>query len=355
MFYLALINQFKKISGSRQEHEAPPIPNKYFKLSDQGKQYYYIVDPSLTRTVLEDPTTYKQDIFLSRIVYENSNQEKSNLKWTRYFVDNSPEFKDGSDHKATKQRLARTLENIHSSWKDNISLNQSEFIDMYADTSIRSALQVSREVVRFYLRKIFSQILARDIVVSDAVLDAPDIFTPTIKIKSNLELLNQAVDEFFDGNQIEAEKLSPEILLALLSFIYMSVRPLTACLTTLFNELIREKCIRSAEYYSGFGMVPTFFVAREATKDALLDDLAILKGVKLYLYLYDSTGCPFSKMSLPFGRGKHICPGTLASKLIVKEVMSLIADQEISMSFSHRLVESKVLHNTSNAFLGFVN
>ena len=67
-------------------------------------------------------------------------------------------------------------------------------------------------------------------------------------------------------------------------------------------------------------MIPTNVVAREAARDSELDGIRIRKGDKLYVMLFESTGCPFSGAgTLPFGHGKHLCPGAGLSRLILSQ------------------------------------
>jgi hypothetical protein len=355
VFYLALINQFKRLSGLRGEHGGPHIETAYLTVVDKEKRYHYILDPRLSRIVLDDAATYKQDIFLSRIVDINARQPNLGLKWIAYFVRSSPEFTDGDDHKKAKQTLNKIMDFIHSSWANSISPSNTLLLDICQPYKAAKSAEISKEIVRYYLQKVFSLLLGKNVYVADAVLDAPDIFTPTIKLTNNLQRLDKIVADFFSDNAIDPDSLRPETVLAILSFIYMSVRPLSACLTTLFNDLIREKRIKAPEYYQDFKMVPTFYVAREATKSAILSDLLVSQGDKLYLFLYDSTGCPFSRVVIPFGKGKHFCPGVLVSKSIVKEVLALINNDETSEILSSRLMVSTPLANTSNAFLGFAD
>ena len=136
----------------------------------------------------------------------------------------------------------------------------------------------------------------------------------------------------------------------------MSIRPLRACLTTLLNHAALHKgYISKPQYFIGFKMVPTFFVAREASVDSNLESLKVSQGDKLYLFLYNSSGCPFSNKTLPFGKGTHFCSGYKLSQLLVRNILDIIDTIKLSSEkhkiFSYDVSEPKL--NTSNAFLDF--
>lgn len=356
MLYLNLVKQFKSISGLRGEQSAPKLRDKFLTVSAESLNFHYVLDLELVSQILSSPHIFKQDLFLSRLL----NKNLSDFYWIHYFVKHSPEFLDQSDHLESKQRIKKYMELLDSNDNRNrLALDHDLFLEALDASRGYSftANIVAKEIVRKYLENIFSILLSQQITVEDNLLEAPDIFTPTIKINKNLNSLNNAVNGFMASNNLNPAEIRDDLLLTLLSFMYMSIRPLRACITTLLNHaVLHNGRIRNPQYFIGFKMVPTFFVAREAIVDFNFESLRVSKGDKLYLYLYNSSGCPFSSKTLPFGKGSHFCSGYKLSQLLVRNLLEIIASIKSTSEriniFSYDV--SEVRMNTSNAFLDFI-
>ena len=354
MLYLNLVQKFKSISGLRGVHSAPNLDSKFLTFSTDSISFHYLLDLDLVSQVLSSPHFFKQDLFLSRLL----NKEPNDLHWIHYFVKYSPEFLDESAHLKSKEAIKKYTKLLELN-ENRIVLSHDSFLAALKASRSKffTAGLVAKEIVRKYLENIFSLLLNQQIIVKDDLLDAPDIFTPTIKINNNLHLLNNAVDNFLASNNLNSSKITDELMLTILSFMYMSIRPLRACLTTLLNHAALHKgYISNPQYFIGFKMVPTFFVAREALVDTNLESLSVSKGDKLYLYLYNSSGCPFSNKILPFGKGSHFCSGYKLSQLLVRNLLDIIGNVKLESDrikmFSYDVCEPRM--NTPNAFLDFI-
>ena len=132
----------------------------------------------------------------------------------------------------------------------------------------------------------------------------------------------------------------------------MASTPILASLTALFNSKTQQADASNANIFSDFKMIPVNYVAREAARDADLDGINIRKGDKLYVMLFESTGCPFSDAAtLPFGHGKHLCPGADLSRLILRQSMQ--AAQTIAAEQWAQLRPSTIQIGRASAFLAY--
>ena len=106
------------------------------------------------------------------------------------------------------------------------------------------------------------------------------------------------------------------------------------------NEYIQE--LRNNPEYQDCGLIVV----------ADLDGINIRKGDKLYVMLFESTGCPFSDAAtLPFGHGKHLCPGADLSRLILRQSMQ--AAQTIAAEQWAQLRPSTIQIGRASAFLAY--
>ena len=270
----------------------------------------------------------------------------------KLFVEKSPEFLDGTSHTATRKLFKTSIDRYVSIASSKDSSDIKTLVLQELGKGNCSALSVAKSIVRLRFTQILEVVLDGPVSIADDLLFGPEIFTPSIRIKSSVFKLNNSTDQFII-NYIPSPRQDDEaFILPILSLFYMASTPILASLTALFNSKTQQADASNANIFSDFKMIPVNYVAREAARDADLDGINIRKGDKLYVMLFESTGCPFSDAAtLPFGHGKHLCPGADFSRLILRQSMQ--AAQTIAAEQWAQLRPSTIQIGRASAFLAY--
>lgn len=354
MDYLRLIQTFRQLGGKRQAFTAPnhPEPILTIPLQESRINAHFVVDMALAKQVLQDAETYRQDRFLDELL-KTCDLERCN--WIQLFVSKSPEFLDGTVH----TELRRTFDNHISRYTKLIqTLPVSDITSRIRETAqnphATSTHLLARQIIGRRITQILEQELGVPPQVPEALLYVPDFFTPSIKIKSVVYRLNALITSFVEAS-VPAEVQSDEPqMLAILSLFLMASRPLVAACTSLLNQVQQQRSMAGRSSFLEFAMVPTFYVAREASQPSQLGDQLIQPGDKLYVFLYESTGCPFRRgISLPFGHGRHRCPGAPLSKVLMQQCLHACEALEGQNEIWDKLIPSAVQQDLANTFLTY--
>lgn len=348
--YLRLIQVFAESTGARQLFSAPAVgqPLVSVPLGDGSQSAHFIYDLSLSRRVLRDSDIFLQDHFLDRLL---SDCESDKVNWVRLFVERSPEFLDGPQHTATRVLFKRKIDQFVSTASEKPIHQISSIILSELGSEQSTALRIAKSIIRLRFKQILEKELGRSIIMNDALLFGPEIFTPSIRIKTSVYKLNELTDCFISAFVDPSSRNDTAFILPILSLFYMASTPILASCTALLNSIATED-LRAGDVFVDFEMIPTNYVAREASSDVVLMDTKVRKGDKLYIMLFESSGCPFSKgKNLPFGYGKHLCPGAALSKLIIGQCLAAIPD--IPSEKWRSLIPSSIQQGRGSAFLAY--
>ena len=349
--YLRLIQVFAEATGHRELFSAPSAPQKIrsIPIGESKQRAHFVFDIALTKQVLRNSDSYLQDHFLDKLLIHC---EPEKIQWVKLFVEKSPEFLDGTSHTATRKLFKTSIDRYVSiaSSKDSNDIKMLVLQELSEGNC--SALSVAKSIVRLRFTQILEEVLESPISIADGLLYGPDIFTPSIRIKAIICRLNDLTNKFVHENIPESKRDDDSFMLPLLSLFYMASRPILSSLTALLNSKIEHVDPSNINIFSDFKMIPTNYVAREAARDTDLDGISIRKGDKLYVMLFESTGCPFSDAAtLPFGHGKHLCPGADLSRLILRQSMQ--AAQAIAAEQWALLRPSTIQTGRGSAFLAY--
>jgi hypothetical protein len=349
--YLRLIQAFAEATGNRELFYAPASAKKIqtIPIEESNQHAHFIYDIALSKHVLRNSDIYPQDHFLDRLI-RDCDQEK--VKWVKLFVEKSPEFLDGTNHTASRKDFKVNIDKFTSIIDPK---GPNDIIPLILEALSEkncSTLTVAKSVVRLRFTQILEDILGTNVIVNDELLFGNEIFTPTIRIKSTIYRLNESTNQFVLAYIPRSLQDDESFMLPILSLFYMASAPILASLVSFFNFKKDMNKISDASAYAQFKMIPTNYVAREAAQDAELDSVHIRKGDKLYVMLFESTGCPFSDAaSMPFGYGKHFCPGSDLSKLIINQCIQ--AFNAIPIHELCKLSSSSLEKGRGAAFLSF--
>lgn len=349
--YLRLIQVFAEATGNRELFSAPSAPQKIrsIPIGESNQQAHFVFDVALTKQVLRDSDIYLQDHFLDKLLIDC---EPEKVKWVKLFVDKSPEFLDGTSHTATRKLFTANIDRHVSIASSKDSDEIKALVLQELDNEDCSALSVAKSIIRLRFTQILEEILEKPVRIDDELLFGPEIFTPSIRIKSSIFRLNNSTHQFIRRYIPEAQQENEAFILPILSLFYMASTPILASLTAFVNSRIESVDYNNMSIFSEFKMIPTNYVAREAARDADLGGINISKGDKLYVMLFESTGCPFSGTgTLPFGHGKHLCPGAGLSRLIIRQ--SMLAAETIAAEQWACLKPSLIQKGRGSAFLAY--
>ena len=348
--YLRLIQVFTESTGSRLIFSAPVVnePLVSIPLGDGSQRAHFIYDLSLSRRVLRDADIFIQDHFLDRLL---SDCEPDKVKWVQLFVECSPEFLDGPQHTAARALFKRQIDRFVATVSDKSAQEISSVILSELESHKATALGIAKSIIRLRFKQILENELGCSVTIDDDLLFGPEIFTPSVRIKSSVYKLNESTDSFINTFVDPGKSNDTAFVLSILSLFYMASTPILASCTALLNSIANENRLQD-DVFVDFEMIPTNYVAREASSDVDLLGTKVRSGDKLYVMLFESTGCPFSKEKcLPFGYGKHLCPGAALSKLIIRQCLEAISD--IPSENWRSLNPSSIQQGRGSAFLAY--
>jgi cytochrome P450 len=349
--YLRLIQVFAQSTGSRQLFSAPAAegPIMSLPLGDGEQKAHFVYDLSMSKRVLNETANFVQDHFLDRLL---ADCDPIRVRWVQLFVEQSPEFLDGPSHTRVRRVFKASIDRYAASVS---GCPVEEIVDLIArglETPGVTALAMAKSILRLRFAQILQAELKQQIVLDDALLFGPEIFTPSIRIKTSVYALNEVTDRFVQDYVTADQQLDSDFMLPLLSLFYMASTPILASCVAILNQARAAEGQCDGDEYINFKLAPTNYVAREAAKDVDLLGTPIRKGDKIYVMLFASTGCPFTaEQTLPFGHGKHLCPGADLSRLMVRQVLTAIA--QIPPDQWRSLTPSTLQQGRGSAFLAF--
>ena len=349
--YLRFIQVFAEATGSRELFSAPAVSQriKSFPIGEKNNQAHFIYDVSLAKQVLCSSDIYFQDHFLDWLLIDC---EIEKVKWVKLFVEKSPEFLDGISHTASRKLFNASIDSFVAIASSKGSDDIKALILKELDKENRSALSVAKAVVRLRFTQILEDALNKNVIVDDDLLFGGDMFAISLRMKSIVYRLNNSTSLFINKYVPTHLSQSDSFILPVLSLFYMASKPILTSLVSFINAQIENRDCSNPETFTGSKMIPTNYVARKAARDAELDGVRICKGDKLYVMLFESTGCPFSDTgTLPFGHGKHFCPGADLSRHILRQ--STQAAESIAAEKWAKLRPSSIQKGRASVFLTY--
>lgn len=348
---LRLIPVFAQSTGWRGLFSAPAAdrPIVSVPLGDGEQKAHFVYDVSLAKRVLGDSVHFVQDRFLDRLL---AGCEPTKVRWVQLFVEQSPQFLDGPSHTRRRKAFKASIDRFAASIASRPVEEIADVIAQELEKPGVTSLAIAKSILRMRFVQILQGELKREIVLDDALLFGPEIFTPTIRIKSSVYAINEATDRFVQNYVSPDRQLDCDFMLPILSLFYMASTPNLAGCVAILNRAHGAGDHPGVDEFVNFVMAPTNYVAREATGDVDLVGTRVKQGDKVYLMLFESTGCPFTaEKTLPFGYGKHLCPGADLSRIMARQCLSATA--QIPKDQWRSLMPSILQQGRGSAFLAF--
>lgn len=355
MDYLKRIRQIAELTGQRQEMMAPRLDDDVISLTLEHSphQVHYVVDTVLAQEVFQDSESFAQDRFLDQLL---ETCPGDSARWLSFFVRHSPEFLDGEEHSLIRKRLAGHFEGLLQVARSR----RRQVINAVIPGSLEepgsnlTSLNLAELFVRGYFTEMLSGWFGHAVAIESSLLFGPDIFTPTMRLKSSLLKLNRLLDTFINEQVPQTLQADDSALLAIITLFLMATSPVTSGLTCLFNAILRAERLEDVDLdgFRQYVMAPTNFVARRCRRDRRIGNHSLKANDTVYVMLFESTGCPFSgRSNLAFGRGRHFCLGTAISKEIMASVIEAMPPH-LSL-LKQRLQPSELAMGLPSAFLPF--
>lgn len=149
---------------------------------------------------------------------------------------------------------------------------------------------------------------------------------------SRLIRLNTDISSHLEDAHLQTASEEETFLLLLLRI--MGSAPLNSTLISSLNFLLERRKyghedstlpneLRGKLPFARF--LPTRFSLRRLTEDIQIEGYRFYVNDVIYVYLADAGGCPIKKVqALPFGFGRHFCPGHKVSELIIATCLNII-------------------------------
>lgn len=275
------------------------------------------------------------------------------------FLNESPEFHDGEEHKRLANRARHVIGKYHKCCTAiSSSKLRGDLEDWLESHSGYNASDLSKTVLALFFTqagKLFHE-TSDYIFKSSHITERFGFFSAAPRIP-RLYKFNQDIHSHMTMASLLHSGPDEQFLLLLLRI--MGSAPLNSTLTGSINFLIeRRKAgkrdtiipheLRGQQSFSR--ILPTRFVLRRAKEEVSINGIRFLKNDIIFAYLAQAGGCPIRRtVSLPFGAGKHFCPGHRVSKLIIKTCLEALICTDAHL----RCMESSANPNNISAFLSF--
>lgn len=319
---------FDKIIGlldiaSREEHQAPDFE---YRLSP-GRAHF--VGNLKTCTKILQDKRFVQDQSLMELAIQTES------RWLKYFIAESPEFRDAAAHQQARRTLQPHLEKL-------VQISKSRPQQLLKLCRPTPALEIAKVLSRNLITDLLGEWVGKPISLGIQLFEL-DIFTPTIRLTRDFQDLEVELGKVV--NQLPP--VGEGQLLMVLTMLLMAIRPLVANTTAFLNAIAEKKRI-DLDYYTTYSIAPVNYTIRRATEDFSIDQVKLQKGDVVYVRLF--SGCPFKKgLNLMFGSGQHACQG----KALAKELAHQSLKSIIELEKKEYIVASKVRPNGPHPFLSY--
>lgn len=286
-------------------------------------------------------------------------QSEAGLEHIHRFLALSPEFLNGEVHRErsdiTKTIIDRyyqaCLEISHSDLRRDLETWTT------AHTSF-SASDLSKTILSIYFTqagKIFhrnQQFKFRSAHITEKF----GFFSAAPRV-SRLISFNKDISSHLEEAHLQHASEEETFLLLLLRI--MGSAPLNSTLISSLNFLLERRQdgqedgtipseLRGKLPFARF--LPTRFSLRRLTEDIEVDGHEFHANDVVYVYLTEAGGCPIKKVqALPFGFGRHFCPGHKVSELVISTCLNTI----LSSDALKQCTASRANNENVGAFLSF--
>lgn len=259
---------------------------------------------------------------------------EAGLEHIHRFLKLSPEFLNGEEHRdrseITKTIIDRyyqaCLDVSHDELQRDLAEWTASHFNYYSASDLSKAILAIyfTQAGRIFHRNHQFQFRPSHITESGFFSAAPRV--------SRLNRFNTDISSHLDEAHLQEGSEEETFLLLLLRI--MGSAPLNSTLISSLNFLLErrkeghEESILPSELRGKLSFarfLPTRFSLRRLTEDIQIDGFEFHANDVLYIYLAEAGGCPIKMVqALPFGFGRHFCPGHKVSELVILTCLNTI-------------------------------
>lgn len=356
MSFLSVQKILKLVTTQRLESSFFPTLND-FEVVDVStdKRVIFIFNYSLAKALLRSKHAGTYD-FLSTPL---NLYGRDNFPILKMLSSLFPIFLDGQNHSVVREQYNQALAKVQGASLEHFSKELKAIIRQKFKADCININSVASDVSKAAMESILRLIPSEEIKLSyDFDYENMDFFN-TLPTKSVLAKTESELQNFCSNMQLKTDTTG---ILAL-SIVTMGYLPLKAMVAAYLNKFISNpEALSNFEFQN---VVPTNFVMREALKDFSINYRAFNKKISsldlfandvTYIFLGEGSGCPFSYLnSLPFGAGRHTCPGKGVSQRFLKIISNEFTSYaSLNPGLSDKqIIPASILRHRSSAFLSY--
>jgi hypothetical protein len=320
MSFLRINKLLRHITTQRSVDKFPLLANDIEIMEESDtKRTIFVLNNSISKSILLSDSGEEYN-FLSRAMTVYGIHEFPILS---RLTSTLPIFLDSESHFITRKKYIELITRYSpvstQLFQDKLKCLFRDFeCKDYVDVTYWASLLSSAAIEALFKPIIPSDL---DFCFEPTELDLVDFFNPfpTKAALKNTENMLQKYDSLINlGSSSEG--------ILCMSMLTMGYMPLKALFASLLNDFISNGFKLSG--LTAYNVLPTNFVIRQLSSDFDLNftslkmkehSFSFRTGDIVYVFLADGGGCPFNvKTSMPWGFGKHACPGKRISEKFLK-------------------------------------
>ena len=294
-------------------------------------RFAIVTETKIARKLLEHPACWAINHLHSFLPADS----EAGLEHIHRFLRLSPEFLNGEEHRdrseITKTIIDRYYQACLGVSHDELQRKLEEWTARHAN--YYSASDLSKAILAIYFTQA-GRIFHRNEQFqfrSSHITEKFGFFSAAPRV-SRLISFNTDINSHLDEAYLQEASEEETFLLLLLRI--MGSGPLNSTLISSLNFLLERRKeghedstlpseLRGKLSFARF--LPTRLSLRRLTEDIQIDGYEFHSNDVVYVYLADSGGCPIKMVqALPFGFGRHFCPGHKVSELIITTCLNTI-------------------------------
>ena len=256
------------------------------------------------------------------------------LEYIHRFLRLSPEFLNGEEH---RDRSEITKAIINRYYKACLDVSQGVLqreLEAWSESHVNySASDLSKAILAIYFTQA-GRIFHRNEMFRFKPSHVPENYGFFSAAPRVSKLISFNTDISSHLHEAHLQEASEEETFLLLLLRIMGSAPLNGTLISSLNFLLERRMegrqdgslpgeLRGKLPFSRF--LPTRFTVRRVMEDIQVDEYNFRSNDVVYVYLADAGGGPIRQVqALPFGFGRHFCPGHKVSELVLATCLNTI-------------------------------
>lgn len=358
MSFLKRLALIRQINNGKSDEHIGNHPEGFSFIEESHGRSCVISEPALVRALLEHPNAHAYN-HLKNIL---SDIEPERINYLQHFLEQSPEFLEGQHQRQRLKETKRIIKDFETACR---LIKPTDLQDAIQQANEKEASLTTSLLSKVALSSLLNQALNHHQPHTNQKPFHPKLITieggffsaaPRV---NRLLAMNQSIRDQW-GGPTRQEQDEEQYLLELIRI--MGSFPTHAAITGSLNALrqlqigsemndvvpdnfLTDDCFKR--------VMPTRYVTREVAESFELKGISFKKGDGLILFLADATQakqCPLRNLqALPFGAGRHFCPGKNLAQTIHNTCLQAI----VTSGTLNRAKPSQTIQAGLNAFVDY--